>query len=343
VSSKNTDSTAIAAIERARTLLMSVESFDDILAVENLSARARDLARAAGASRETVNSATKVMLDARRLAGKTLAEMKAAGQLADKGDAMSQRATSVTLDDMGLTRSQSSRYQQEASVPDGDYEAWIAAASSECSRDAFLSASGLRKLAARQPVRQEPVGAAGEGGTVASISELLGRKFSCIYADPPWRYGNQQTRAATDNHYQTMTVEQLCSMDVRGVASNDAHLHLWATSSFLFDAKQVMDAWGFTYKSSFVWVKPQMGIGNYWRLSHEFLLLGVRGNATRFNDHSLRSWVEIKRGKHSSKPDEIRRMIERASAGPYLEMFGRTPATGWTVLGNQISAKSESD
>src|SRR5690606_24138432 len=124
----------------------------------------------------------------------------------------------------------------------------------------------------------------GVSNVVTDLRQLIvaGKKFGCIYADPAWQYGNQATRAATDNHYVTMSVDAICAMPVAEVAADDAHLHLWTTNAFLFDAKRVMEAWGFEYRSCLVWVKLQMGIGNYWRVSHEFLLLGIRGNAKRF-------------------------------------------------------------
>ena len=174
--------------------------------------------------------------------------------------------------------------------------------------------------------------------TMEDLAGLVtaGRKFGTIYADPPWLYDNQGTRAATGNHYGSITVDRLCDMHVAELAAADAHLHLWTTNAFLFDAPKIFAAWGFEFRSSFVWVKPQMGIGNYWRNSHEFLLTGIRGNAKRFNDHGIMSWLECDRGAHSAKPEQVRGFIERASPGPYLELFGRLPAERWTVWGNQI-------
>lgn len=163
-----------------------------------------------------------------------------------------------------------------------------------------------------------------------------GRKYGTIYADPPWQYDNQSTRAATGNHYSGMTVEEICALPVSDLAAEDAHLHLWTTNAFLFDCPKIFAAWGFEFKSSFVWVKPQMGIGNYWRNSHEILLTAVRGDAKRFNDHSMMSWLEASRSAHSAKPEQIRTFIERASPGPYLELFARRQAEGWSAWGNQI-------
>jgi N6-adenosine-specific RNA methylase IME4 len=162
-----------------------------------------------------------------------------------------------------------------------------------------------------------------------------GLKFGTIYADPPWLYGNQGTRAATSNHYSGMTPTEVAEMPIAELAANQAHLHLWTTNGFLFDARTVLEAWGFEYKSCFIWAKPEMGIGNYWRVSHEFMLLGVRGGLT-FADRGLKSWQEISRSQHSAKPEEVRAAIERAGQGPRLELFARRVAPGWTVWGNDI-------
>ena len=101
-----------------------------------------------------------------------------------------------------------------------------------------------------------------------------------------------------------------------------------------------MRAWGFRYKSCLVWVKPQLGMGNYWRVSHEYLLLGVRGNLP-FRDRTCPSWLLARRTVHSRKPFAFRRLIERVSPGPYLELYGREeqPDSGWTVYGNQVERR----
>lgn len=176
-----------------------------------------------------------------------------------------------------------------------------------------------------------------ESKGVLTLNELVesGQKFSTIYADPPWQYGNQATRSATDGEYSTMSYEKISSLPVAKLTSENAHLHLWATNGFIHEALHLIEAWGFGYKSCFVWIKTQMGIGNYWRVSHEFLLLGVKGSLT-FADHSLISWAEAKRTRHSAKPEAVRQFIERASPPPYLELFGRRLVRGWTVFGNQI-------
>jgi N6-adenosine-specific RNA methylase IME4 len=205
---------------------------------------------------------------------------------------------------------------------------------------ARAASEGLSTRETKALAKQEKnrVGAKCDTCTTDDLAQLIARgdKFGSIYADPPWVYDNQTTRAATGNHYGGLTVDELCALPVRELAADDAHLHLWTTNAFLFDCARIFDAWGFEFRSTFVWVKPQMCIGNYWRNSHEFLLTGIRGDAKRFNDHSLKSWLECDRSRHSEKPFVVRDFIRRASPGPYLEMFARTPADGWTCWGNEI-------
>lgn len=173
---------------------------------------------------------------------------------------------------------------------------------------------------------------------VTDLATLLadGQRFGTIYADPPWSYANRGTRGAAHGHYQGMTLEALAALPVGDLAAPDAHLHLWITSPLLLEAGRLFQAWGFEYVSSFVWEKDRLGLGNYWRINHEILLLGVRGQARSFRARNLPSVARLPRRKHSAKPEEIRQMIEQASPGPYLELFGRRTAPGWTVYGDQV-------
>jgi N6-adenosine-specific RNA methylase IME4 len=219
-----------------------------------------------------------------------------------------------------------------ASLPPADRSAVLA----EAEREGW----SVRELKAAINQRKNVVGTypSSETGIVADLHEAIakGLRFGTIYADPPWLYDNQGTRAATGNHYGGMTVEEICALPVADLVAPDAHLHLWTTNGFLFECPRIFAAWGFEFRSSFIWCKTEMGIGNYWRNSHEILLTAIRGSAKRFNDHTLRSWIECSRGRHSGKPEQVRNAIERASPGPYLELFARSPSRGWKVWGNEV-------
>lgn len=176
-----------------------------------------------------------------------------------------------------------------------------------------------------------------ESGVTGDLWALVGSgaKYGTIYADPPWRYDNSAARAAVGDKYPTMSVEEICLLPVGNLAADRAHLHMWVTNAFLFQAWRIFEAWGFVFKSTFVWVKPRMGCGNYWRNSHEILLTGTKGALVGISKSEM-SWVSRQRASHSDKPDEVRARIEKLSPGPRLELFGRREIPGWMVFGNQV-------
>jgi N6-adenosine-specific RNA methylase IME4 len=174
--------------------------------------------------------------------------------------------------------------------------------------------------------------------TTTDLNILIdaGHTYGTIYADPPWRYNNTAARGAAAKHYDTMTVDEICALPVDRLAAPDAHLYLWVMDAFLFDGlSRIVPAWGFEFLGTFVWMKPTMGTGNYFRNAHELLLICARPGAEPPADDMPGS-VLVKRGRHSAKPEQVRRIIETYAPGPYLELFGRAPAVGWTVFGNQI-------
>lgn len=167
-------------------------------------------------------------------------------------------------------------------------------------------------------------------------SPLPAGVYRTIVADPPWQYGNKATRAAAEDHYPTMSITELCDLPVEEWAHDEAHLYLWATNGFLREAFDVLDAWGFTYKTTLTWVKPQLGLGNYFRSSTEHVLFGVRGGMKTLNSNQI-NWFEAKRGRHSQKPGLFFDLVEKCSPGPYLEMFARSRRLGdWHSWGNEV-------
>jgi N6-adenosine-specific RNA methylase IME4 len=213
-----------------------------------------------------------------------------------------------------------------------------------CWRGAERIVTNSTSTPVHDPVEREGPRHAGASppSIVRSLETLIERqiRFPTIYADPPWPYANTAARGAAENHYRTMSLDAIRNQPVKDLAADCAHLHLWTTNAFLRAAIDVIRAWGFRYKSCLVWAKPQIGMGNYWRVSHEFLLLGVRGKLP-FRDHTCRSWLMRPRTVHSRKPFAFRELIERVSPGPYLELYGREelPNSGWTVYGNQVERR----
>lgn len=168
-----------------------------------------------------------------------------------------------------------------------------------------------------------------------------GKIYPVIYADPPWQYDYSPTEVrAIENHYPTMSLEQIKALPIGNIVSDDAILFMWATSPKLREAFQVLEAWGFEYRSSAIWVKNQLGMGYYFRQQHELLLIATRGSmpAPAPADRP-RSVFTSDRTEHSAKPAEFAEFIERMYPTlPRIELFCRSPRHGWDVWGNQAHA-----
>lgn len=169
------------------------------------------------------------------------------------------------------------------------------------------------------------------------------KKYTVLYADPPWRYRNKPNGRSPESHYPTMKTEDICALPVQALAAEDCALFLWVTMSMIFEAQKVLAAWGFRYKTvAFVWVKQnRKGTGIFWgmgywtRANAELCLLATRGHPQRRakNIHQvIISPVE----EHSKKPEEARRRIEALLGEvPRLELFARRPSPRLGRLGQR--------
>jgi len=162
------------------------------------------------------------------------------------------------------------------------------------------------------------------------------KKYRVIYADPPWSYGDKQNidgLGGAEKHYPTMPLEDICALPIP--AEDNAVLFLWVTSPMLEDCFKVINAWGFKYKSSFVWNKVKHNMGHYNSVRHELLLICTKGSCTPDNVKLFDSVVTVERTEHSKKPDVFRNMIDTLyPTGNRLEMFAREASDGWDVWGN---------
>jgi N6-adenosine-specific RNA methylase IME4 len=133
----------------------------------------------------------------------------------------------------------------------------------------------------RAAVDKQARRAAREAALASRQCALPQAKFGVIVADPGWRFQPYSRETgmdrAADNHYATSPLAAIKALDVRSIAADDCVLFLWATVPMLPQALETMRAWGFTYKSHFVWVKDKLGTGFWNRNRHELLLIGTRG------------------------------------------------------------------
>jgi N6-adenosine-specific RNA methylase IME4 len=235
-----------------------------------------------------------------------------------------------TLDDLGITRKLSHRAQRLAEIPAKDFDWYLRTAAAqewEITTRLLLYYSERRQATAKNQQRIV-------GGRINDLIEFAaaGNRMGCIVVDPPWSI------LGSTLPYEAIKLDELKDLPICDLAAERCHLHLWTLPNRRHVlAYEIIEHWGFRPVSEFVWVKPSLGRGNYWRMSHETLVTAVRSENDRFDDRWLRSWVEAPRGRHSEKPDAVRALIERASPPPRLELFARKRATGWYSWGHEIA------
>lgn len=172
------------------------------------------------------------------------------------------------------------------------------------------------------------------------------KKYSIIYADPPWRYNDtrQHNPAWGGITYPTMSLNEICSLAVSEIAKADSALFLWATAPMLEDAFTVIQTWGFRYITiAFTWVKLNpsgvgfySGLGNWTNSNAEFCLFAKRGRPKRIA-RNVKQLLVTPRGTHSAKPPEIRdRIVKLLGDLPRIELFAREHANGWDRWGNEV-------
>ena len=171
-------------------------------------------------------------------------------------------------------------------------------------------------------------------------------KHGVIYADPPWSfktYSDKGKDRSPEKHYNVLSHNDICNLPVRDLARENSVLLMWVVDPLLDKAFEVIDAWGFKYKTvGFTWAKTNRtkmgvftGLGYWTRGNPEMCLLATRGKPKRLNK-SIPQLVVSQRQEHSRKPDIIYEHIEKMLEGPYIELFARRKRKGWTSWGNEV-------
>ena len=187
----------------------------------------------------------------------------------------------------------------------------------------------------------------------------MAETFAVVAADPPWKFRDKlsKKRGAASQYKSVMTLDEMKTFALPPLR-DDAALFIWRVAAMESDARELMAAWGFTYKSELVWIKladprhrgqrtldsddepwaerkRRLGMGRIVRHEHEICLIGVRGKP-KILDRGVRSTFRASAGRHSEKPVEFFHIVERLYAGPYVELFARQQRDGWTCIGNEV-------
>ena len=200
-------------------------------------------------------------------------------------------------------------------------------------------------------------------------------KWSHITVDIPREYRNN-FRGSPDNHYETMTTEQLMELKdsngkpVQECFADNAIMMFWGSAPTLEEDLKIIHAWGFEYVTQRIWVKIkltqdgriqldlnpeevnlaidpkmlQIGTGYRARGSHECLSICIKGKIELPDeDKRYPSVIFAERTKHSAKPDIFYEIFEKEYPGnKYLELFARDvePRPNWTYFGNEFKPLS---
>lgn len=184
------------------------------------------------------------------------------------------------------------------------------------------------------------------------------KKYDVIYADPAWKYGSKELYGDKNKEgkrenrfrkleriYDTMSLAEIKQLPVKNMIGKNAACFLWATDSHLKEGIEVLESWGFKYKTiAFNWIKKTNKGNTYvnfapWTLkSSEICLLGMRGSMGKLKtDNTVRQLIESERTKHSKKPKEARERIEQLFADVNrIELFARKNYVGWDAWGNEV-------
>ena len=304
-------------LDKAEQAIIQAKSIDEIKDIMDKAEVIRLYAKKAQKGLLIQNRAAEIKLMAERQAGVWL--KKREKQAPGPKDKSNHVTYPPKLSELGVSKHESSRWQAVASLPDKEFKKHVAEVK-ESNHE--LTTVGVIKLARELSNKDRDIN--------FKPSPIPTGLYNVIYADPPWKYEHSVSNSrAIENQYPTMDLKDICDIEVP--SHKDSVLLLWATAPKLEEAIEVMNAWGFSYKTCAVWDKEVIGMGYYFRNQHELLLVGIKGDFSPPKENARFSSVHReKRVGHSVKPAYFHQIIEKMYPGlEYLELFSRKEKKGW--------------
>lgn len=174
------------------------------------------------------------------------------------------------------------------------------------------------------------------------------KKYCIIYADPPWSFKTWSKKGlekkSAENHYKCMRKKDIQALPIPELCADNCILFIWTTFPCLKEGLELIEKWGFTYKTcGFIWVKKNKksptwfwGLGYWTRSNAELCLIATKGNPKRVSK-SVHQIIDSPVREHSRKPDETReRIVELCGDMPRIELFARQEFEGWDCWGNEV-------
>lgn len=317
------ETNSLVIFTKASLMLAEADTIQKAKELKNLALTAADWAKRKGMGEEAILHARSYALEAERKMGEMIIAGQEAGQIARPGNQPNVMADDICparIKELGLTRQESSRAQVMARMP----------------RATFDEVKGGEKsiMEVRREMKKKDM---------AEQPPMPTDKYRIVYADPPWKYGDTReglekwAGTAAEDHYPTMSIDDLCLLPIKNIVTPDAVLFMWVTSPLLGECWPVIEAWGFKYKASFIWDKVRHNFGHYNSVRHEILLLCTRGSCLPDGEATIDSVISIERNaRHSEKPKDFMHLIESMyKTGNKIELFSRDKNNGWDSWGNE--------
>lgn len=159
--------------------------------------------------------------------------------------------------------------------------------------------------------------------------------------DPPWSNRDMVIQRPEDSRvpYPVLPLKKIGELPIAKLAEENCHLYIWCMCAFVPHALWLTELWGFKYANLLTWVKPD-AFGWNWANRTEHMVFAYKGKAEMKNK-ALENVFGAQSREHSRKPEISYELIERASFGPYLEIFARRKRKDWAVWGNQVESDLE--
>lgn len=332
---------SLSKFDIARRALAEAKDLSEVMEIADKSIALKEYYRRADDRTMEINSAELHIL-AERKAGELLLAMEAAGEFREgrpkNGSDGEPFRPRHTIESLGIDKKFSTRAQKLASISERAMVARLATWREAAERGAARVTVNLLRDGDKKERRAARESHLGEMQAAANL-KLPDKRYGVILADPEWRFEPWSRSTgldrAADNHYPTSVTEVIAARPVQDIAAKDCALFLWATVPMLPHALAVMEAWGFEYRSHFVWAKDRMGTGYWNRNWHELLLLGIKGNVPApAPGQQTPSLIQAEVGEHSVKPECFHTLIEAYFPNlPKIELNARRARPNWDSWG----------
>lgn len=166
------------------------------------------------------------------------------------------------------------------------------------------------------------------------------KRYSVILADPPWPAGFKglrKWRSEITEKYNTMSLEEISTLDIPSIAKENCSLLLWCTHTTLPNAITIMRSWGFKYHCVITWDKcGGFSVAGFHRRT-EFCIYGYKGKMNiKKTGKFIPTLITEKKRKHSIKPSVLYDMIDLSFPKDRIELFARRKRSGWDAWGNEV-------